>query len=113
MRTGHPAAKGKGPALVMGQVERMPILGRMKPFLTMNEATIATVETVDSTGAKRGAIAYGISHDSLDHGFVTYSTIEEAEAIVALLQAGIADAKRIEAGETPLAPISTEPPVRH
>jgi hypothetical protein len=108
----HPNAAGDSP-LVMGRIEHMPIVGRMKPFSTMNESVVATVETQDTTGATRGAVAFGISRHDLPHGFVVYQTIVEAEAIVALLQNAIDDAKRIEAGIPPLAPLSDAPPVKH
>lgn len=109
----HPGARSAESPLFIGEVESMPIVGRVKPFLTMNETTVCTVETPDETGRTRGAIALGISHHTLDHGFVVYQSITEAEAVVALLQNAIADARRIEAGEVPLAPAGVEPPVKH
>lgn len=109
----HPQAGGGESPLVMGEVESMPIVGRVKSFVTMNETTVCTVETRDRAGDKRGAIALGLSHQHLDRGFAIYQSIAEAEAIVALLQNSIADARRIEAGEAPLAPEGIEPPVKH
>jgi hypothetical protein len=110
----HPqAGRRTDSPLVMAEVEHMPILDRTKPFVAMNESTVCTVETSDKAGAKRGAVALGLSRHDLGHGFVVYQTIEEAEAIVVILGNAIADAKRIEAGEQPLAPAGRQPPVKH
>ena len=108
----HPSASTASP-LVMGQIEKMPILETVKTFFAMNESVVCTVETRDRDRNVRGAIALGLSRHDLPHGFVVYQTIIEAEAIVALLQNGIADARRIEAGITPLAPVSDLPPAKH
>lgn len=108
----HPGARGASP-LVMPQIERMPIVDKVKLFSSMNESVVCTVETHDTAGNKRGAIAFGVSRHDLPHGFAVYQTIVEAEAIVAMLQNAIDDAKRIEAGIAPLAPISDAPPVKH
>jgi hypothetical protein len=109
----HPKAPDRESPLVMGPAERMPILDTVKTFSAMNESVVCTVETHDRAGNKRGAIAFGISRHDLPVGFAVYQTIVEAEAIVALLQNAIADAKRIEDGIAPLAPISDAPPVKH
>ena len=77
----------------------MPILDKTQPFVSMNESAVCTVETRDQSGAKRGAVALGLSRHDFNHGYVVYQTIEEAEAIVALLRLAIADARRVEAGE--------------
>lgn len=97
----------------MNEVEELPILDKVKPFVSMNESVVCTLETRDRSGAKRAGIAIGLSRHDLNHGYVVYQTVEEAEAIVALLRAGIADARRIEAGEQPLAPAGIEPQARH
>lgn len=109
----HPNPPDRERPLVMGPAERMPILDTVKTFSTMNESVVCTVETHDRAGNKRGAIAFGLSRHDLPIGFAVYQTIVEAEAIVALLQNAIADAKRIEDGIAPLAPISDAPPVKH
>jgi hypothetical protein len=99
--TTHP--QGKPTGIVVGATERMPILGRLKTFHSWNETTVCTVETRDRSGATRGAIAIGFSNHGRSDGVTTYSTIEEAEAVVVLLQNAIDDARRIERGEAPLA----------
>lgn len=108
----HPKARGSSP-LVMGRVARMPIVDTVKPFISMNESVVCTVETHDTSGAKRGAIALGISRFNIQHGYVVYQSIPEAETLIALLQNAIDDARRIEAGIAPLAPVTDVPPVKH
>lgn len=104
----HP--KGKGDGLVVDAVQCMPCVGQVKLFHSWNETTVATIETTDRAGAKRAGVAIGFSkHDRTD-GVATYSTIAEAEALVALIQNAILDARRIEAGEPALAPAGVEPP---
>lgn len=110
----HPElGKRERPSLRMGELEVMPILSRSIPFLAMNESTVCTVETVDVAGAKRGAIALGISRHDLPHGFVVYQSVDEAEAMIGLMRNAIDDAKRIEAGTQPVAIEGRDPPVKH
>lgn len=99
--------------LIVGMVEQMPICGTTKQFLMMDQSVICTVETKDLSGANRGAVAIGLSHTDMPHGFATYSSIAEAEALVVLIQNGIDDAKRIEAGQQPYAPEGIQPPSQH
>lgn len=110
----HPGLK-RDPArdLRVRDVEPMPIVDKTKPFLAMNETTVCTVELTDRSGAKRGAVAIGFSRHDLAHGYVTYSAIDEAEAIVALIRNAIDDAKRIEAGEPCLAVPGIAPQRKH
>jgi len=108
----HPGADDSSP-LVMRAIENLPILDTVKGFVALNESVVCTVQTHDRAGNVRGAIALGLSRHDLSHGFVIYQTIAEAEAIVALMQKGIADAKRLEAGVEPLAPASAVSPVTH
>jgi len=112
MANRHPKASDTS-SLVMSQIEKMPILDTVKDFHALNESTVCTVETYDQAGNVRGAIALGLSRHDLPHGFVVYQSIAEAEAMVVLLQNGINDAKRIEAGIAPLAPAGITPPVKH
>lgn len=109
----HPHAPGRESPLVMSEIEWMPIVDRTLPFIAMNESTVCTVETSDRAGKKRGAVALGLARHDMSSGCAVYQSIAEAEAIVALLKNAIADAKRIEAGETPLAPDGIAPPVKH
>lgn len=105
--------KNNPTTLIVGEVEAMPICGTTKPFLMMDQSVICTVETKDLSGAPRGAVAIGLSHSAMPSGFATYASIGEAEAIIVLIQNGIDDAKRIEAGQQPYAPEGIQPPVKH
>lgn len=113
MALDHPGRKPSDDQLVMGNVELMPILHRIKQLLSLNESTVCTVETTDRGGRRRGAVAWGVSRHDLDHGFVVYHSIDEAEALIALLRNAIDDARRIEAGQPPLAPEGIAPPSKH
>lgn len=109
----HPElGKRSRPALRVAEIVQLPILTKTKPFLAMNESTVCTAELTDEGEAKRGAVALGMSRHDLPHGFVVFQSIEEAEAIVALLNIAIVDAKRIEAGLVPFAREGIAPPVK-
>lgn len=103
MMTKEPHPRNRPTTLIVGNIENMPILGRMKQFFHMDESTICTVETKDRAGNTRGAVAFGMSHHAISIGYVIYSQIDETEAIIALLQNAVIDAKRIEAGLAPFA----------
>lgn len=93
----------KEDSLIVGAVERMPILGQIKLFHTWNQSTVATAECQDASGRVRGAIVIGFSNVNRPDGCATYSSIEEARALVKLIEAVITDAERIEQGLSPLA----------
>lgn len=103
MKDHHPRLQASDRMLCPGAANAMPILGAQKVFYTWNESTVCTVELADVGGSKRGAIAVGFSNHDLNHGVATFSSIDEARAMVALLQNAIADAERIERGEVPIA----------
>lgn len=111
MSARHPQANGPArEALVVGPVEHIPICGQVKSFHTWNETTVCTIETVDASRRRRGGIAIGFSKHGREDGVATYSTIAEAEALLALLGNAIADARRIEAGQPTHARPGREPP---
>lgn len=91
------------PGLIVGAIEQMPILGQMKGFYIWNELTVCSIETTDSTGAKRGGVAIGFSQSHRAQGVATISSIKEAEVLIQLMQNAVDDAKRIEAGQQPYA----------
>lgn len=93
----HPKSKPSG--IIVNAIESMPILGNVKQFHTWNETTVCTV----ACEGRRGAVAIGFSKHGRADGVATYSSIEEAKLIVALIVNAISDAERIERGEAPLA----------
>jgi hypothetical protein len=101
-RASHPRATANG--LVCGAVEMMPILDHMLPFAIMTESMVCTIETVDGTGKPRGGVVIGLAHHTATIGTACVSSIDEAKAMMALIEIAIADAERIERGEKPLAP---------
>jgi len=88
----------------------MPCCGVVKAFHAWNETTVATIETKDCSGRDRAGVVIGFSRDDRSDGVATYSTIEEAEAFLQLVRNAIDDAKRIEAGQAPLAQEGRTPP---
>jgi hypothetical protein len=90
-------------SLVVPPINWIPTVHGYKNCHSWDELTVLTAEVPDEDNKVRGAVTMAMSKNGRPDGVATFSTIEEAETIIQLIQNAIDDAKRIERGEATLA----------